>query len=107
MNWYMDCSSQMPNLGQPEQSAGWVARISCMAILRTRSASGAWTSTDMPSRTAVSHAQTGSVAPSTHTMHWRQPPTGSRSGWAQRCGMKMPASSAAWSTVCPSRASTS
>ncbi len=41
MNWYMDCNSQTPNLGQPEQSAGWVARISCMAILRTRSASGA------------------------------------------------------------------
>ena len=106
MYWYMDCSSQVPYLGQPVQSVGCVAKMSSMAVLRTRSAPGAAESTTMPSATSVLQAHTGSSDPSTHTMHRRQPPTASRSGCLHKCGMKMPASSAASRTVVPSSAST-
>lgn len=95
MYWYMDCSSQVPYLGQPVQSVGCVARMSSIAMRRTRSARSPLTLTCMPSRTGVLQAHTGSSPPSTSTMHRRHPPTASRSGCLHRCGMKMPASSAA------------
>ena len=105
--WYMDCSSQTPYLGQPVQSEGWVARMSSIAILRTWSAVAAWESTTMPSSTWVLQAGTAWPEPFTSTAQSLQPPTASRSGCLQRCGMKIPASSAASSTDVPSAASTS
>lgn len=87
MYWYMDCSSHLPYLGQPVQSVGCVARMSSMAILRTRSADSPVVFTTMPSATGVLQAQTGPSVPSTSTMHRRQPPTASRSGCLHRCGM--------------------
>ena len=87
MYWYMDCSSHLPYLGQPVQSAGCVAKMSSMASLRTRSASSPVVLTTMPSRAAVLQAHTGPSVPSTSTMHRRQPPTASRSGCLHRCGM--------------------
>ncbi len=107
MYWYMDCSSQMPNLGQPVQSAGCVARMSSMAMRRALSALAPSTFTTMPSRTVVRQAWTGSTLPSTSTMQRPQVPAGRRSGCLQRCGTKMPAPSAASRTDWPFWASTS
>ena len=65
MYWYMDCSSHLPYLGQPVQSVGCVARMSSMAILRTRSAASPVVLTTMPSATGVLQAQTGPSVAST------------------------------------------
>ena len=105
--WYMLCSSHTPYFGQPVQSDGCVASMSSMAMRRTSSAAFAWESTTMPSRTGVLHAGTAGPSPSTTMEQSLQPPTASRSGCLQMCGMKTPASSAASSTDAPSRASTS
>ena len=69
MYWYMDWSSHLPYLGQPVQSAGWVARISSMAIFLTFSASGPLTLILMPSFAMVSHAGTAPLPPSISTEH--------------------------------------
>ena len=107
MYWYMDWSSHLPYLGQPVQSAGWVARISSMAIFLTFSASGPLTLILMPSFAMVSHAGAAPLPPSISTEHRRQPPLASRSGWLQRWGMKTLAAKAASSTDWPSFASIS
>ncbi len=54
-----------------------------------------WVCTTMPSVTVVVQAVSGLRWPSTSTMHWRQAPTGSSSGWSQNRGTWMPTSSAA------------
>jgi hypothetical protein len=55
-----------------------------------------WVLTTMSSPTGVVHAIIGlGGPPSISTMHWRQAPTGSSSGWSQKRGMMVPSCSAA------------
>ena len=105
--WYMDCSSHFPYFGHPVQSSGCVASISSIAVRRTLSASGPFTVTFIPSLASVMQEGTAPSTPSISTEQRRHPPFASRSGWLQRCGMKMPASSAASRTDWPSLASIS
>ena len=107
MYWYMDCSSHLPYLGHPVQSAGWVASISSMAVFLTFSAFAPFTVIFMPSRASVLQAGTAWSPPSISTEHRRHPPFASRSGWLHRWGIKIPPSSAASSTDCPCLASIS
>ena len=66
-----------------------------------------WVFTTMPSVTVVVQAVSGLRWPSTSTMHWRQAPTGSSSGWSQKRGIWMPSSSAARMTSVPLGTATS
>src|SRR4051794_19592261 len=60
-----------------------------------------WVRTTMPSVTVVVQEATGLRCPSTSTMHCRQAPTGSSSGWSQNRGIWIPISSAARMTSVP------
>ena len=55
----------------------------------------------MPSVQVIVQDAIGLRWPSTSTMHWRQAPAGSRSGWSQNRGISMPSSSAARMTRVP------
>ena len=67
--------------------------VPCCALSATGEVS--WVFTTMPSVTVVVHDATGLRWPSTSTMHCRQAPTGSSSGWSQNRGIWMPSCSAA------------
>ena len=54
-----------------------------------------WVLITMPSVTVVVQLVSGLRWPSTSTMHCRQAPIGSSSGWSQNRGISMPSSSAA------------
>ena len=93
--WF--CSGHSPPLSQTGQSSGWLISSSSMVPRCAFSATGlvSWVCTIMPSVTVVVQAVSGLRCPSTSTMHWRQAPTGSSSGWSQNRGIWMPSSSAA------------
>ena len=89
--WIMLWSSQLPYLGQPSHSAGWLLKISSMASFRwflTVSVSVSMTMPSSASRVqAVTMEEVSSPGRRTSTTHIRQPPQGSRAGWLHRVGM--------------------
>ncbi|GAA2922053.1 hypothetical protein GCM10020221_17780 [Streptomyces thioluteus] len=60
-----------------------------------------WVRTTMPSVQAMVQEAAGLRWPSISTMHCRQAPTGSSSGWSQKRGISTPTSSAARMTSVP------
>ena len=99
--WF--CSGHSPPLSQTGQSSGWLMSSSSRVPRWAFSAIGlvSWVFTTMPSVTVVVQAVSGLRWPSTSTMHCRQAPTGSSSGWSQNRGIWMPSSSAARMTRVP------
>ena len=99
--WF--CSGHSPPLSQTGQSSGWLMSSSSSTPSWAFFATGllSWVLTTMPSVTVVVQAVSGLRWPSTSTMHCRQAPTGSSSGWSQKRGTWMPTSSAARMTSVP------
>lgn len=99
--WF--CSGHSPPLSQTGQSSGWLISSSSMTPRWAFSATGEVSCdlTTMPSVQVMVQEAIGLRWPSTSTMHWRQAPAGSSSGWSQKRGISMPRSSAARMTSVP------
>ncbi len=99
--WF--CSGHSPPLSQTGQSRGWLMSRSSITPFWAFSATGEvrWVFTTMPSVHVMVQEAIGLRWPSTSTMHWRQAPAGSRSGWSQNRGISMPSCSAARMTRVP------
>ncbi len=95
IDWF--CSGHSPPLSQIGQSNGWLSSrnssVPACAFFATGEVS--WVRTTMSAVTVVVQEATGLRWPSTSTMHCRQAPTGSSSGWSQNRGISIPRSSAA------------
>ncbi|CAM5610745.1 hypothetical protein SCALM49S_08424 [Streptomyces californicus] len=96
-------SGHSPPLSQTGQSSGWLISSSSITPFCAFSATGEVICdlTTMPSVQVMVQEAIGLRWPSTSTMHWRQAPAGSRSGWSQKRGISMPRSSAARMTRVP------
>ncbi len=99
--WF--CSGHSPPLSQTGQSSGWLMSSSSITPRCAFSATGevSWVLITMPSVQVMVQEATGLRWPSISTMHWRQAPAGSSSGWSQNRGISMPRSSAARITRVP------
>ncbi len=99
--WF--CSGHSPPLSQTGQSSGWLISSSSITPRCAFSATGelSWVRTTMPSATGMVQEATGLRWPSISTMHWRQAPAGSSSGWSQKRGIWVPMVSAARITNVP------
>ena len=93
--WF--CRGHSPPLSQTGQSSGWlissISIVPCCALSATAEVCCVFTT--MSAETVVVQAVTGLRWPSTSTMHCRQAPMGSSSGWSQNRGIWMPICSAA------------
>ena len=99
--WF--CSGHSPPLSQTGQSSGWLISSSSITPRCAFSATGEVSCdlTTMPSVQVMVQEAIGLRWPSTSTMHCRQAPAGSSSGWSQNRGISMPRSSAARMTSVP------
>ncbi len=99
--WF--CSGHSPPLSQTGQSSGWLISSSSITPRCAFSATGelSCVRTTMPSVTGIVQEATGLRWPSISTMHCRQAPTGSSSGWSQKRGTWVPICSAARITNVP------
>ncbi|MBA7669108.1 hypothetical protein ES703_77236 [subsurface metagenome] len=98
--------SQSSLCRQTRHGLVWPLSMSFSMFRRSSIISGVPVLTTIPSAAGVVHEVGKPRAPSISTTHILQAPFGSRSGWAQRVGISIPALRAASSTVSPSSPST-
>src|SRR5882757_1573896 len=99
--WF--CNGHSPPLSHIGQSSGWLISSSSITPCWALSAASevSWVRTTMSSVQTMVHDAIGLRCPSTSTMHCRQAPNGSSSGWSQNRGIWMPINSAARITRVP------